>query len=94
MRSEENQQNLRRIVQKTPLSDFGMKRERLCMKANVLFIVTIHYFSNLSPDPALLVHAAMVLKNENRQDAKGAKEETLRLGSIFFCRATAKEKLP
>jgi hypothetical protein len=36
----------------------------------------------------------MVLKNWNRQGAKGAKEETPRPGSIFFCRATAKEKLP
>jgi hypothetical protein len=30
----------------------------------------------------------------NRQGAKSAKEETLRLGSIFFCRVAAKEKLP
>ena len=52
----------------------------------VFDIVTIHHFSNLSPNLALLVQAAMVLKNGNRQGTKGAKEDTLRLGSIFFCR--------
>jgi hypothetical protein len=34
--------------------------------------VTIHHFSNLSPNLVLLVQAAMVLKNGNRQGTKGA----------------------